>query len=102
MNCVRRWALFIAAGAFVFTSVVGIAFSWRHYGRLPGPRTDHFEQANHLAQVGQAVEALELYRQYTEAMPDSVLAWYNLATLQQSAGEWMAARRSWKEALVRG
>src|SRR5438132_6139677 len=102
MNWLRWWALALSGIVFLCSTIIGLCFSWWEYGRLPGPLTDHFEQANILVRSGKRAEALRLYKQYTDVLPESYLGWYNLATLQQGSGDWLEARRSWQQALVHG
>jgi tetratricopeptide (TPR) repeat protein len=96
-----RWiVLGVTAVAFVSSCIVGAGYSWISYKRLPGPRADSFEQANSIARMGKPAEAATLYEHFLRVDPDNIAGWYNLATLQESLGQWARARSSWQQALA--
>jgi tetratricopeptide (TPR) repeat protein len=96
-----RWiVLGLTAVAFISSCVIGACYSWVSYDRLPGPRTDSFEQANSIARLGKPAEAATLYEHFLRVDPDNIPGWYNLATLQESLGQWDQARSSWQQALA--
>jgi tetratricopeptide (TPR) repeat protein len=96
-----RWiVLGLTAAAFISSCIIGACYSWVSYARFPGPRTDSFEQANSIARLGKPAEAATLYKHFLRVDPDNIPGWYNLATLQESLGQWDEARRSWQQALA--
>jgi tetratricopeptide (TPR) repeat protein len=96
-----RWAVLgLTAVAFISSCIIGACYSWVTYDRLPGPRTDGFEQANRIARLGKPAEAATLYKGFLRVDPDNISGWYNLATLQEGLGQWDQARSSWQHALA--
>jgi len=100
MTHLRRIVLGLTAVAFISSCVIGACYSWVSYNRFPGPRTDSFEQINSIARLGKPAEAATLYEKFLRVDPDNIPGWYNLATLQESLGQWAQARRSWQQALA--
>jgi tetratricopeptide (TPR) repeat protein len=100
MTHLRRIVLGLTAVAFISSCIVGACYSWVSYNRFPGPRTDTFEQINSIARLGKPAEAAKLYEKFLRVDPDNIPGWYNLATLQESLGQWDRARSSWRHALA--
>jgi tetratricopeptide (TPR) repeat protein len=96
-----RWiVLGLTAVAFISSCIIGACYSWVSYNRFPGPRTDSFEQINSIARLGTPAEAAKLYENLLRVDPSNIPGWYNLATLQESLGQWDRARNSWQQALA--